>query len=195
MADYARVFKVSFCCLGLVAGSWAQAPAGLHVFTDSATGLTWATTPGYVTIWQNAVKYCRDLRLEGHADWRLPDIEQLGAIYKESVPGPIKSTVPIEGREGWFWSATLDPENHSSAWFFALGGNPHGFKAHNNPLNATRKAPLPRHPIPTPFGWMRRAASCGPPTITAPNSAGTMPSATANPELGQGKDLAARNRR
>ena len=51
-------------------------------WTDPATGLIWARkdSGGYVT-WQDAADYCRNLRLAGHSDWRLPAMDELQSIY------------------------------------------------------------------------------------------------------------------
>lgn len=58
-------------------------------WTDPCTGLTWAAKDnGKALTWQNAKKYCRDLRLAGHSDWRLGTIDDLQGIYDKSVEAP-----------------------------------------------------------------------------------------------------------
>jgi len=60
------------------------------VWTDPSTGLMWAGKDnGKDVRWKGAVKYCRNLRLAGYSDWRLPTLAELEAIYDRNanVPG------------------------------------------------------------------------------------------------------------
>lgn len=55
-----------------------QSPAD---WTDPVSGLTWAATDnGRDVNLGEAMKYCRELRLEQSSDWRLPTIEELEAL-------------------------------------------------------------------------------------------------------------------
>lgn len=72
----------------------ARAPtAGALVdqqWTDPTTGLTWAGGDnGRKVNWSEAMSYCRDLRLSGRSDWRLPSISELRGIHDSAarVPG------------------------------------------------------------------------------------------------------------
>ena len=50
----------------------------LPFWTDPATGLTWAKKDnGSDATWSQADDYCRNLRLGGRLDWRLPTIDEL----------------------------------------------------------------------------------------------------------------------
>jgi hypothetical protein len=52
-------------------------------WTDPSTGLTWAGKDnGKDVDWHKAMNYCRDLRLAGYSDWRLPTIDELEGIYE-----------------------------------------------------------------------------------------------------------------
>jgi hypothetical protein len=52
------------------------------VWTDPATGLMWTTHDNGAGVNRNAARsYCADLKLEGHSDWKLPEIDQLEQIY------------------------------------------------------------------------------------------------------------------
>ena len=63
-----------------------QAPG---YWTDPATGLMWAGKDnGKAVNWQRAKKYCRDLRLAGYSDWRLPTTDELQEIYDKSAEAP-----------------------------------------------------------------------------------------------------------
>lgn len=63
--------------------AWELKFAALDVtWTDPNTGLTWAGQDnGSNLTWQQAASYCKNLRLGGHSDWRLPEISELAAIY------------------------------------------------------------------------------------------------------------------
>jgi hypothetical protein len=68
----------------------AQESQARGFWTDPSTGLRWAGRDnGKDVSWKGAVKYCRDLRLAGHSDWRLATLAELGEIYDPNakVPG------------------------------------------------------------------------------------------------------------
>jgi len=66
-------------------------------WVDPATGLMWAGKDNGKDInWHKATKYCRDLRLAGYSDWRLPTIDELQGISDNSVPA---SWLAVAG--GW----------------------------------------------------------------------------------------------
>ena len=53
---------------------------------DPSTGLMWAGKDnGKDVSWNEAMKYCHALRLEGHSDWRLAAIEELQGIYDQTA--------------------------------------------------------------------------------------------------------------
>lgn len=50
---------------------------------DRKTGLMWAANDnGHDISFAGAVKYCRECRLGGHADWRSPTMDELEELYK-----------------------------------------------------------------------------------------------------------------
>ena len=70
-------------------GSAQESPAP-RLWTDPSTGLTWAGKDnGNDVSWKKAMKYCRDLRLAGYSDWRLPNMAELQGTYDSTanVPG------------------------------------------------------------------------------------------------------------
>jgi len=59
------------------------------VWIDPSTGLMWAAKDnGKDVSWRKAMKYCRDLHLNGHSDWRLATIAELQGIYDKAVEAP-----------------------------------------------------------------------------------------------------------
>jgi hypothetical protein len=67
----------------------ARAEAAGLVWTDPATRLMWAKKDnGSDVTWQQAMDYCRNLKLAGHSDWRLPIIDELQGIYDHNINVP-----------------------------------------------------------------------------------------------------------
>ncbi len=98
---------------------------------DSVTGLTWqrfpTDTPGEGELTHaEATAYCQALRLDGHADWRLPTRGELLSLtdYRFGMPSLDQSIFPpildeMTGgyvSRGSFWTSTLVAGNPLSAW-------------------------------------------------------------------------------
>jgi hypothetical protein len=47
---------------------------------DSLTGLMWQKGENERMDWYSAMKQCRDMRLAGHEDWRMPNLKELNSI-------------------------------------------------------------------------------------------------------------------
>jgi hypothetical protein len=96
-------------------------------WVDPSTGLMWAGKDnfGRDLNWRQASKYCVDLRLAGYADWRLPTIVELEAIFDRSAsaiglsgkrndtpqPYHVKGDLFLTGLE-WSASNALDRDGH-----------------------------------------------------------------------------------
>lgn len=107
-------------------------------WTDPSTGLMWAGRDnGKDVNWKNAVKYCRDLRLAGYADWRLASLGELEGIYDKNANAPglmgpsgkgTASTWHVKGNlflTGDNWSSTqkYDDRGHPSGWAWRFNFN------------------------------------------------------------------------
>ena len=56
-------------------------------WVDPSTGLMWPLKDnGKDVTWHEAVSYCRDLRLAGLSDWRLPTLDELASLVDKSTP-------------------------------------------------------------------------------------------------------------
>ncbi len=98
---------------------------------DHSTGLMWSveslgsTEDADDGISQEAcAKRCSDLRLLGHADWRLPTRSELAALVDETRHEPAIDTAlfPLM-KSRWHWTNTPCAWSSASAWFvdFDLG--------------------------------------------------------------------------
>ncbi len=97
MKRQARLVLISFCTLVVIAG--AKSPAqdqgsGQETqvrgyWVDPSTDLMWtARDNGKDLSWKKAMKYCRDLRLDEHSDWRLANMAELQGTYDSSANAP-----------------------------------------------------------------------------------------------------------
>jgi len=50
--------------------------------TDNKTGLMWVAKDNGVPInWPDAIKYCKNLRIGGYSDWRMPTLVELTSLF------------------------------------------------------------------------------------------------------------------
>ena len=109
----------------------AQETQARDHWTDPAPGLIWTVKDnGDDVTWHQAMKYCRDLRLDGNSDWRLPTLPELAGIYDKSVEAPGRAGPPKKSRPFTFhvkgnlfltgnqWSSTRVSEGSAFAWRF-----------------------------------------------------------------------------
>jgi hypothetical protein len=111
-------------CLSL-AMPWsaiAGAPAGRYIVAtdtvyDNVTKITWQRAPSTGLTWLNALSTCAALDLDGHDDWRLPNIKELFTIvdYKASSPA-IDGTAFPSTPNVQFWASTPYRNNYGWAW-------------------------------------------------------------------------------
>ena len=110
--------------------------------SDLDTDLMWqqATTPG-VYIWDDAVKYCKNLILAGYLDWRLPTVEELRTIIKKgSSPVIIDMDYFPDTMASHYWTSTIYKCNSNYVWFvnFNSGYEYGNCKSYYNYVRAVR---------------------------------------------------------
>ena len=108
--------------------------------TDTDTNLMWQkdTAPDKYA-WEKAVKYCRELELGGHNDWRLPTVHELHSIIDYSRINP--ATDPIFGaKSSYYWSFTPYAGDPDGAWYvnFYNGDVYYGVKSGHDYVRAVR---------------------------------------------------------
>ncbi|MBN2120319.1 MAG: DUF1566 domain-containing protein [Candidatus Omnitrophica bacterium] len=79
--------------------------------TDLNTNLVWKKEESPDLNWQEALKYCENLTLGGHSDWRLPNIKEIATLIDLSCTDglwynkeffPDVKTAPL----GFYWAST-----------------------------------------------------------------------------------------
>jgi Protein of unknown function (DUF1566) len=115
---------------------------------DPSTGLMRAARDnGKDVSWKSAMKYCRDLRLDGYSNWRLATRAELGAIYDRNANAAgtagagkdgsftyhVKGNLFLTGDE-WSSERRYDDRGHADgySWYFDFNegksnDNPTGF--------------------------------------------------------------------
>jgi len=55
---------------------------GNDTITDNKTGLMWVSKDNGTPInWYDAIEYCKNLRVGGYTDWRMPTIAELASLF------------------------------------------------------------------------------------------------------------------
>jgi hypothetical protein len=82
----------------------AQETQARGYWTDASTGLMWAARDNGKRVgWHKARKYCHNLRLAGHTDWRLPSIDELHGLVNLGV----YATEHVGSRDIFHWNGDL----------------------------------------------------------------------------------------
>jgi hypothetical protein len=115
---------------------------------DSVTGLIWSrdgNPAGRLLSWDDAVEFIRMLNEQnyaGHADWRLPDIDELKkftvAVKEAAGVGSFVGDITVVSvlkrlgfhnvQSGDYWSSTTSIYNDAETWYLSMkyGGNSSG---------------------------------------------------------------------
>jgi len=85
---------------------------------DNISGLVWQQQgDGVPRSWEQALRYCEDLTLAGHSDWRLPDCKELRSIVETSKFDPAIDPVFTDARSAPYWSSSTFAYDPSQAWY------------------------------------------------------------------------------
>jgi hypothetical protein len=96
------------------------------IWRDSDTGLNWTQSDNGENVnWDQAMSYCKSLRLGGFSDWRLPEIDDLKQIDDPLSPGHLKGPLQLTGQQ---WSATQVSNGSAYSRDFRFDGQS-GFRA------------------------------------------------------------------
>jgi hypothetical protein len=115
----------------------AQEAQARGYWADPSTGLMWtAKDNGKDVSWKTATKYCRNLRLAGYSDWRLPTLVELQGIYDKTADAPGLAGMHSEEPTTWHvkgemfltayeWSSNFrqDDRGHSSGYVYYFDFN------------------------------------------------------------------------
>jgi hypothetical protein len=116
---------------GVPASPASQMKAPFGTWIDPATGLMWTLRDNRSDVnWKQAAEYCRDLRLAGYDDWRLPMVEELQGIYDAGAKvsghccGGTQVSMQVRGKlslSGWQWSSSQRAQ-YGTPFSFYNGG-------------------------------------------------------------------------
>lgn len=98
---------------------------GDGTITDNATGLMWVKdgegagcNGGNVINWNGAIDFCNSLNFAGHADWRLPNINELQSIVNYGTVSPSSYPTYFPGtKSDFYWSSTTYADGSAYVWF------------------------------------------------------------------------------
>ena len=98
---------------------------GADTFTDTKTGLTWQNNSASESVkmnWNEAEEYCKDLKLDGYSDWKLPSIKELQSIVDINNDPAIKNG--LNALLYGVWSSTMYPwqTGLNNAWIVYFNG-------------------------------------------------------------------------
>ena len=113
------IYKIIICILlNFSALAWSEFIDNNNgTITDKATGLIWQkNSPDKKMKWKQALEYCEHLSLNGHSDWRLPNVEELRSIADYSKFDPTIDTKYFSAISYRFWSSTTYAPDTGDAW-------------------------------------------------------------------------------
>ncbi len=102
--------------LSVANGEMLRSASGVTLDTD--TKLIWQDNSDAKTVkkdWQGAIDYCENLNLAGYTDWKLPDFNNLSALY------PKKASLQNIVTSGYYWSSSPFVSGSSYAWGVGFG--------------------------------------------------------------------------
>ena len=139
------VFSLVLLALAAATAGRFEAAADGTVL-DTASGLMWTQKDNGADVDQAGAKaYCDGLTLAGHDDWRLATLDELKALYDESVPSPptyeyrgkpypLRMDPAFQLSAPGVWSSSMRYEGRGVAWtlFFSSGRELASATSHKN---------------------------------------------------------------
>jgi hypothetical protein len=90
---------------------------------DNITNLMWSRKTLGKMAWQEAINYCKHLKLGGYSDWRLPSKEELETLIKKGSSSPtINTKVFPDTESSYYWSSTTYASYTYGAWCVNFSG-------------------------------------------------------------------------
>jgi len=88
---------------------------GQEVVIDNATSLEWAKVHATGQTWQQALAHCESLDHGGHADWRLPNVNELRSLANVDMESPATEFPDMPSEH--FWSSSSMANSTGAGWF------------------------------------------------------------------------------
>jgi len=91
-----------------------------QVVKDTKTHLMWQDNKDVKTVerdWQGAINYCKNLKLGGYKDWRLPSVSELLTIVDYNTYNPAISPVFKNVDSSHYFSSTTLADYTFGAWY------------------------------------------------------------------------------
>jgi hypothetical protein len=114
---------------------------GNGTVTDNQSRMMWQKDEGGRKFWEPSMKYCGNLSLGEHSDWRLPSKEELTTLWNNagSQKDKMKVWFPRMKASG-YWSSTILEDDPAYAWYVYFGdGVPNNnFKTFDNNARCIR---------------------------------------------------------
>lgn len=95
---------------------------GNGTISDPSTGLMWAKkgSENYLNF-KEAEKYCKELSLGEHKNWRLPTLKELFALADHTKTSPAIDPI-FDCESSWYWTSTEFAGDSDFAWMVGFGG-------------------------------------------------------------------------
>jgi len=96
------------------------------IWKDPKTGLEWqAESPGKMN-WHEAIRYAKELTLDGKKDWRLPTARELETLIDRNILHSalrpvMRAGVPFKDDRS-YWTATTFEDHTNNAWIVMFDG-------------------------------------------------------------------------
>ena len=113
--------KILLITLGLSSILFADFTKTGNIVTDNSTALQWQDDAiGSTMSWTSAITHCENLSLDGHSDWRLPNINELKSLVDDTKVNPAiddSATAFEYTASNYYWSSTTYAGYSDSAWY------------------------------------------------------------------------------